>query len=202
MTTKFSKTETLRRLDAGAKLAKQACDLPTGAMVEVGLRCLPQHAETAEEALDRRYPEGDDLADFNTREQAAKGESLQTYGAVVHLYFYTRSGFDSDWELEDVCCVWLGTPGQEPVLLDTDGRPAFTVVQEEDLDYDGQWYGLGDDDPARCPACGEPIDYCQGHGESGDHWGAATLAAHDAGNHGTCDPRGCEQPRGPKRGQG
>ena len=37
-----------------------------------------------------------------------------------------------------------------------------------------------------CPACGEPIDYCQGHGSIADRWGAAILRAHDGGNHVAC----------------
>ena len=43
-----------------------------------------------------------------------------------------------------------------------------------------------------CPACGDPIDYCQGHGEMGDPYGWAVLRAHDNGHHADCDPRGCE----------
>ena len=37
-----------------------------------------------------------------------------------------------------------------------------------------------------CPACGEFIDYCQGHGEIGDPDGFATLLAHDDGEHSAC----------------
>jgi hypothetical protein len=44
----------------------------------------------------------------------------------------------------------------------------------------------------RCPACGEPIDYCQGHGEIGDPGGCAILAAHDDGDHSGCHPIGCD----------
>jgi hypothetical protein len=46
---------------------------------------------------------------------------------------------------------------------------------------------------ARCPACGDVIDYCQGHGEMGDPAGFAILAAHDDGNHHECHPDGCEE---------
>lgn len=42
------------------------------------------------------------------------------------------------------------------------------------------------EDVSNCPACGEPIDYCQGHGELGDPAGAAVLAHHDNGEHLTC----------------
>jgi len=44
-----------------------------------------------------------------------------------------------------------------------------------------------------CPACGYPIDYCQGHGEVGDPVGFAVLTAHDDGNHEDCDPEGCDE---------
>lgn len=51
-----------------------------------------------------------------------------------------------------------------------------------------------DDDiaEARCPACGSPIDFCQGHGEIGDPAGFALLAAHDDGDHTGCHPEGCD----------
>lgn len=51
----------------------------------------------------------------------------------------------------------------------------------------------GDEDVARCPACGDPIDYCQGHGEIGDPAGFAILEAHDAGDHTGCHPDGCDR---------
>lgn len=47
-------------------------------------------------------------------------------------------------------------------------------------------------DVSACPACGEPIDYCQGHGEIGDPVGRATLARHDRSEHSGCHPDGCE----------
>lgn len=40
--------------------------------------------------------------------------------------------------------------------------------------------------PSVCPACGSPIDYCQGHGEIGDPVGRAILDAHDDGDHAGC----------------
>ena len=45
---------------------------------------------------------------------------------------------------------------------------------------------------ARCPACGDVIDYCQGHGDIGDPAGAAILAAHDDGDHRDCHEDGCD----------
>ena len=49
-----------------------------------------------------------------------------------------------------------------------------------------------DDLVSYCPACGVPIDYCQGHGEIGDYAGWCILNDHDNGEHFGCDPRGCE----------
>ncbi len=48
------------------------------------------------------------------------------------------------------------------------------------------------DSVPRCPACGQEMDYCLGHGEIGDPVGAAILAAHDDGDHSRCDSRGCD----------
>lgn len=44
-----------------------------------------------------------------------------------------------------------------------------------------------------CPACGDPISYCLGHGEAGDHFGFLVLQQHDEGDHTSCNPRGCEE---------
>ncbi|QZD98926.1 hypothetical protein SEA_TRACKER_83 [Gordonia phage Tracker] len=47
-------------------------------------------------------------------------------------------------------------------------------------------------DDERCVACGEPVDYCAGHGEIGDPVGRAILDAHDDGDHNNCHPLGCD----------
>lgn len=47
-------------------------------------------------------------------------------------------------------------------------------------------YEEGGEAVSRCPACGDVIDYCQGHGEIGDWQGWSTLRMHDAGDHGFC----------------
>ena len=46
---------------------------------------------------------------------------------------------------------------------------------------------------ARCPACGDVIEYCQGHGEIGDVRGYNILVLHDDGNHSRCHPDGCDE---------
>lgn len=47
-------------------------------------------------------------------------------------------------------------------------------------------------DDVGCPACGNAIDYCQGHGPIGDPVGDAILLAHDDGDHSDCHPDGCD----------
>lgn len=42
-----------------------------------------------------------------------------------------------------------------------------------------------------CPACGNPIDYCQGHGEIGDPEGRRIIEQHDKDDHRDCQPQGC-----------
>lgn len=59
------------------------------------------------------------------------------------------------------------------------------------FDADG-WDGWD----ARCPACADPIDFCQGHGPIGDPIGARILDQHDSGDHADCDPRGCDETGG------
>jgi hypothetical protein len=54
---------------------------------------------------------------------------------------------------------------------------------------------LSDDDfyVAACPACGDPMDYCQGHGEIGDPYGHGILRDHDNDDHSRCHPLGCDE---------
>lgn len=53
-----------------------------------------------------------------------------------------------------------------------------------------------------CPACGDPIDYCSGHGAIGDPTGAAILRAHDNDVHNRCAPEGCDEARAELRAEG
>lgn len=39
-----------------------------------------------------------------------------------------------------------------------------------------------------CPACGDHIDYCQGHGMIGDPAGFRILTLHDYEDHSECHP--------------
>ena len=58
---------------------------------------------------------------------------------------------------------------------------AYGNGEDDDEDYDDEYVSV-------CPACGEFIDYCHGHGVIGDPDGAAILEAHDDGNHEGCHP--------------
>ena len=48
-----------------------------------------------------------------------------------------------------------------------------------------------EDGLSRCVACGDVIDYCQGHGAIGDPAGRAILDAHDADDHENCHIAAC-----------
>ena len=57
----------------------------------------------------------------------------------------------------------------------------YTADQEAAFGWD-----LEDYSEPRCPACGEFIDYCQGHGPMGDPQGYAVLRLHDDDIHSLC----------------
>jgi hypothetical protein len=59
----------------------------------------------------------------------------------------------------------------------------MTIRAHDDTWQDETWEA--------CPACGEPTDYCQGHGSIGDPGGAAILASHAEDDHTYCDPEAC-----------
>jgi hypothetical protein len=72
-----------------------------------------------------------------------------------------------------------------------------TGVEPDPNDFPEDYTELSDAlygyDFARCPACGELMDYCQGHGEIGDPYGYAILQAHDNGDHSMCSENGCDE---------
>lgn len=67
-----------------------------------------------------------------------------------------------------------------------------TTTYYLDPDTAAYWEAVSDYYEYGCPACGQPMDYCQGHGEIGDAAGHAILEAHDDGNHYGCHPDGCD----------
>ena len=120
----WTKTETLRRLRAAARLVKEGQGFPQNYLAEVGTRTAPVVA-TAENLADAAwlarhayYAEGDDLAEISPLTAMASDPQLQVPGVVAHIYI-TSSGWDG--QLESTCCVWLGDADHEPVQLDMDG---------------------------------------------------------------------------------
>lgn len=116
----FTKTETARRLRALSADARRYAD-GRRHRVEIGLRILPQTADTVAQAVDLRYPDGDDLVDYFPLSDAAGEDEVRAHGALVHIYVSSFHGAYG-WEVDTVCVGWVGTPDSEPVLLDHDGR--------------------------------------------------------------------------------
>jgi len=75
--------------------------------------------------------------------------------------------------------------------------PGAEAPEPDPCEYCGEVHDdLTECDPyllSRCPACGDVIDYCQGHGEMGDPAGFAILQAHDDDDHSGCHPDGCDE---------
>lgn len=69
----------------------------------------------------------------------------------------------------------------EPVTLDE-----LDEISDE-LDAAHDWTA------SRCVVCGDPIDYCQGHGPMGDPDGYEILEAHESGHHERCDATACDE---------
>lgn len=70
---------------------------------------------------------------------------------------------------------------------DPEERGAYQRPDEVTPDEITEILDQGSDSPP-CPACGEPIDYCQGHGTLGDSAGAEVLERHDEEDHRQCHP--------------
>ena len=75
---------------------------------------------------------------------------------------------------------------------------ASKAIEDANEDYNTFLYALGERvikegaGVELCPACGDVIDSCQGHGEIGDPAGYEILQKHDAGDHSECAIVGCE----------
>jgi hypothetical protein len=60
------------------------------------------------------------------------------------------------------------------------------------IDTAEDYLAIWEDTQSQCVACGEYIDYCQGHGAIGDPAGHAILEDHKNGDHSGCNPNGCD----------
>lgn len=77
--------------------------------------------------------------------------------------------------------------------LDEQGKPPRFDPEPDpsDASLEGAFYGGQSrltSESSWCPACGDVIDFCRGHGLMGDTQGYVTLRRHDMGNHRDCDP--------------
>ena len=79
------------------------------------------------------------------------------------------------------CCCWA---------VEVDGSTCLVRLTRKARNVTTQ---IADDEVSRCPACGDPIDYCPGHGRNADPVGWGTLVAHDLGAHDRCHPSGCTE---------
>lgn len=80
-----------------------------------------------------------------------------------------------------------------PVVADGPTLAELEAARERAAANLTELFGDGEaDDVERCHVCGEPNDYCQGHGELGDSRGWSIALAHDFGDHQQCHPAGCE----------
>ena len=119
-TNTFTKTEALRRLRATAADARRRCRLPKSAKCEIGLRIHPV-ATSNPEALDSYVEPHDDLDTHVTFDEVNDYRQTVEHGAIVHLYLFER--YDRyEWELRDVCVVWLGLPNVPARVLDVNGK--------------------------------------------------------------------------------
>ena len=109
-----TKTTTLRRLRAAAKLVRDERGYPSNWIVEVGTRWIPVYATNEYEARRVNSNRRDDLYDTFDLKRASSEDQCQGTGVVVHLYF-TSLGYEG--ELVDVATVWTGTSESAPVVI-------------------------------------------------------------------------------------
>lgn len=116
----FGITEFKRRIRLASKVIRTVDpSVRVNSAVELGSRVIPvttPRRPTVSEA----FPAGDDLVDYLTLNDDKKWLSeagMMQHGAVVHVYFSNPHpwGFK---ELVNVFTVWVGTPDEEPVLID------------------------------------------------------------------------------------
>jgi hypothetical protein len=123
----FTQPATLNRLRTLAGKTRRAQGVAVNATVEVGHRTHPMASAIlprpqADGSLPW-YREEDDLMGNDILTDACHDHDVRKYGAIVHLYAYNRDG-----SLEGICVGWMGTPGQSPQLLDSDGRALMGPV--------------------------------------------------------------------------
>ncbi|WNM66122.1 hypothetical protein SEA_WHEEZY_82 [Gordonia phage Wheezy] len=130
---------------------------------------------------------GDEYAGSCTHPAGHDGDCAVSIDNVVEV---TRHYSDGTEYVETFTRSAAGeyTTAAGEIVEATDAVSLRAAVESIDAHY-GVDYVETDE---RCVACGEPVDYCQGHGEIGDPVGRAILDAHDDGDHNNCHPLGCD----------
>ena len=106
------------------------------------------------------------------RVQLAHNHHATWNGSLTINYYADDYNYD---------CITIGG------VYTTDNPPsqlkAFQTLLQHLADRDtvSQFQEIGP-----CPACGDHIDYCQGHGPMGDPQGYAVIRLHDDGVHSMC----------------
>lgn len=116
----FGITEFKRRIRAVSKVIR-AIDpcVAVNSMVEIGTRTMPV-ATPQRPTLNEAFPGGDDLDGFvtlNNDKTYLRSAGLLQHGAIAHIYY----SYPRPWgmhELINVFTVWMGTPDEEPILID------------------------------------------------------------------------------------
>ena len=118
-TESFTKTETLRRLRMTVAECRKRSGLPSNSRIEVGIRTIPVAYDDLP-TRDLVFFPGDDLAYHVDLADAASEPVVMVHGAVVHVYLSRPIG-RGEFELDNTCTVWLGTPEADPVVLHVPG---------------------------------------------------------------------------------
>jgi hypothetical protein len=114
----FGITEFRRRIREIGKVVRSVDSIPVNSVVEIHQRVRPvayMHRPTDVEA----FPPNDDLVEYMTPNDNAKWLSeagVMQHGAVVHVA-YSHAGTWGMHELINVFTVWMGTPTEEPVII-------------------------------------------------------------------------------------
>lgn len=72
------------------------------------------------------------------------------------------------------------------------GPSSRCPFEDRHAEEEPSWDETDDEEPASCPACGEYIDFCMGHGPIGDPVGFDVLDRHDNDDHSRCHVNGCD----------
>ncbi len=86
---------------------------------------------------------------------------------------------------------WVRCPRMATYHINREGNTLHLCPQDAELYPNNPREARVYEIYERCPHCGDPIDYCPGHGMISDPLGRQVLVDHEQGEHGRCHPMGC-----------